>query len=298
MGRTRDKIAATRRKGKWAGGHPILGYDVDPQRFNLVVNPADAEQVRAILDLYLEHGSLLQVQELDQRGWTHKRWQTRKGVERGGTPFTRTSLYQLLLNVAYVGRVRYKAEVRRVEQAAIVEEHFFQQTQQLLQRNGRASGGPVRNQFGALLKGILMCALCVTRPRAIPQKTAAAATTTTSVPAPGRARCPSKSEPDGVIESFVLDRIRTIGQDPELVKRVVKQARSRDQARREELHHEQQPLQRELKACPCLELQLFGGKLVQVRTYNSPKDMLKPCFVAQQCSKLRSRGPGTGRATA
>jgi site-specific DNA recombinase len=27
--RTRDKIAATRRKGKWAGGHPILGYDVE-----------------------------------------------------------------------------------------------------------------------------------------------------------------------------------------------------------------------------------------------------------------------------
>ncbi|HEX8914545.1 MAG TPA: recombinase family protein, partial [Humisphaera sp.] len=26
--RTRDKIAAARRKGKWAGGRPILGYDV------------------------------------------------------------------------------------------------------------------------------------------------------------------------------------------------------------------------------------------------------------------------------
>ena len=31
--RTRDKIAATRRKGKWIGGHPILGYDVDPAAF-------------------------------------------------------------------------------------------------------------------------------------------------------------------------------------------------------------------------------------------------------------------------
>ena len=27
--RTRDKIAATRRKGKWSGGRPILGYDVE-----------------------------------------------------------------------------------------------------------------------------------------------------------------------------------------------------------------------------------------------------------------------------
>jgi site-specific DNA recombinase len=51
--RTRDKIAATRRKGKWAGGWPILGYDVDPQGFKLNVNPAEAERVRVIFKLYL-----------------------------------------------------------------------------------------------------------------------------------------------------------------------------------------------------------------------------------------------------
>ena len=28
--RTRDKMSAARRKGKWVGGTPVLGYDVDP----------------------------------------------------------------------------------------------------------------------------------------------------------------------------------------------------------------------------------------------------------------------------
>jgi site-specific DNA recombinase len=28
--RTRDKLSAARRKGKWIGGTPVLGYDVDP----------------------------------------------------------------------------------------------------------------------------------------------------------------------------------------------------------------------------------------------------------------------------
>ena len=28
--RTRDKMSAARRKGKWVGGCPVLGYDVDP----------------------------------------------------------------------------------------------------------------------------------------------------------------------------------------------------------------------------------------------------------------------------
>ena len=43
--RTRDKIAATRRKGKWTGGTPILGYDVDPHANRLVVNTEEAERV-------------------------------------------------------------------------------------------------------------------------------------------------------------------------------------------------------------------------------------------------------------
>jgi site-specific DNA recombinase len=29
--RTRDKIAAARRKGKWSGGMPLLGCDIDGQ---------------------------------------------------------------------------------------------------------------------------------------------------------------------------------------------------------------------------------------------------------------------------
>jgi len=28
--RTRDKLSAARKKGKWIGGHPVLGYDIDP----------------------------------------------------------------------------------------------------------------------------------------------------------------------------------------------------------------------------------------------------------------------------
>ena len=75
--RTRDKIAATRRKGKWAGGWPILGYDIDVNGYKLVVNPSEAERVRTIFQLYLEHQSLLPVVlELERRGWTNKRWQT------------------------------------------------------------------------------------------------------------------------------------------------------------------------------------------------------------------------------
>ncbi|HZT79108.1 MAG TPA: recombinase family protein, partial [Gemmataceae bacterium] len=159
--RTRDKIAATRRKGKWAGGHPILGYDVDRRGPRLVVNEAEAARVRAIFGLYLEHGSLLPVvEELERRGWANKRWQTRKGRPRGGQPFTKTSLYRLLTNVAYAGKVRYKDEVHDGEHVALVEADVFGRVQALLRRNGQTRGAPARNRCGALLKGLLRCGPC------------------------------------------------------------------------------------------------------------------------------------------
>jgi hypothetical protein len=108
--RTRDKIAAARRKGKWSGGMPLLGYDVDPRGSKLIVNEDEAIKVRTIFELYLQHQSLIAtIAELDRRGWINKRWITRKGTERSGRPFNKDSLHCLLTNVTYLGKLRYKS---------------------------------------------------------------------------------------------------------------------------------------------------------------------------------------------
>src|SRR5258707_9603708 len=71
--RTRDKIAATRRKGKWCGGMPLLGYDVDLRTTQLMVHEEEAQRVRAIFRLYRQHKALGPVlQELARRGWCTK----------------------------------------------------------------------------------------------------------------------------------------------------------------------------------------------------------------------------------
>ena len=49
--RIRDKIAATRRKGKWSGGMPLLGYTVEITK--LVIDETEAAQVRQIFELYI-----------------------------------------------------------------------------------------------------------------------------------------------------------------------------------------------------------------------------------------------------
>ena len=48
-------------KGKWGGGLPVLGYDVDASSKKLVINEEEAVQVRAIFALYLQHCGLLPV---------------------------------------------------------------------------------------------------------------------------------------------------------------------------------------------------------------------------------------------
>src|SRR5499425_2189641 len=53
--RTRDKMAAARRTGKWAGGLPVLGYDVDESSKKLMINEEEAVRVRGIFVLYLQH---------------------------------------------------------------------------------------------------------------------------------------------------------------------------------------------------------------------------------------------------
>ena len=61
--RTRDKIAAARRKGKFSSGKPLLGCDIvsSPAGAKLVVNEDEANRVRGISELYLEHEALIPV---------------------------------------------------------------------------------------------------------------------------------------------------------------------------------------------------------------------------------------------
>jgi site-specific DNA recombinase len=250
--RTRDKIAAARRKGKWAGGHPILGYDIDRSVFKPIINEDEAAQVRAIFELYLEHQGLVAViAELDRRGWVNKRWVTRKGRVRGGKPFTKTSLHKLLTNVTYIGKVRHKNELHDGEQAALIDPSVWQRVQVLLQRNGRGGGALQRNQFGALLKGILRCVACdcamtpahTTRNRTRRYRYYVC----TAAQKRGWHTCPSKSVPAGEIEQFVVKQLRSIGRDKALRDTTFAAACAQGHARVEELTSERHGLERSIE---------------------------------------------------
>ena len=250
--RTRDKIAAARRKGKFAGGRPVLGYDLlsNPAGPKLIVNDAEASQVRAIFELYLKHQALIPtVRELDQRGWTTKAWQTKKGRNIGGCPIDKNLLWHLLTNVVYLGKVRYRDEVHPGEHAAIVDEQIWQRVQAVLGRNGRTGGGLVKNKYGALLKGLLRCGPCnCSMGHAYSAQGNKRYRYYVCLRAQKRGwdKCPTKSVPAGEIEKFVVEQIKAIGKDPAVLKATLRQARGQSERSLAELQAEERRLARDL----------------------------------------------------
>jgi site-specific DNA recombinase len=145
--------------------------------------------------------------------------------------------------------VRYKDEIHDGEHLAIVDPGVFQQVQGMLRRNGNTGGAQVRNQFGALLKGLMRCAACncVMSPSHTTRKNRRYRYyLCINAQKKGWVTCPSKSIPAQQIEAFVVDRIRCIGRDPELLRSVLAQAREKDETRTTELETEQRGLEKDL----------------------------------------------------
>jgi site-specific DNA recombinase len=254
--RTRDKIAAARRRGKYAGGRPVLGYDVvsGPTGSKLVINEDEAERVRAIFDLYLKHEALLPVvKELARRGWRTKLWKTRGGGEVGGKPFDKCILFKLLTNVLYTGKVAYGCEVFAGEHKGIITPDVWQRVQAILLRNRRTGGALVRNKHGALLKGILRCEPCAC---AMAHAYTAKGNkryryyVCTHAQKRGWESCPTKSVPAGEIEGFVIEQIKEVGRDPSVLAETLRQVQGQNQKKLAELRGEARRLQAKLKRNP------------------------------------------------
>ena len=206
--RTRDKLAAARRKGKWIGGTPPLGYDVAPGR--LLINEAEAAQVREIFALYAEHQGLIPVvEELNRRGWRTKHWTSRTGRLHSGQPFTKQGVLSILKNVTYIGQVSYKGTIYPGEQPPIVNAELWQEVNRQLESRRL----PERPRVGkeTLLKGLLWCESC--KAVMIPSETRKEDRVyryyvCTNAQRRGWRQCPNQSVRANVIEESVMEHVR------------------------------------------------------------------------------------------
>ena len=133
--RTRDKMRAARRKGKWLGGQPVLGYDVDPEHGGLKINAQEAQRVRLIFQWIAEGTSAEEVLDgLSRRGWTTKQWISRSGREHPGRAFEESDLARLVPNVTYLGKLRDAEQVYNGEHAGIVDAELWERANAAVKR--------------------------------------------------------------------------------------------------------------------------------------------------------------------
>ena len=248
--RTRDKMLASRRRGMWTGGRPMLGYDIVDKK--LVINAEEAERVRGIFALYLEQrGTIAVVEELRARGWTTKSWTNQRGELVEGRPMTKTTLRTLLAHPIYVGRVRAGDRVEDGQHEAILDEATWASTQKVLESN-RGRRGTSRAHHGnpTLLGGIVRCGACsagMTRSQTTKGNRRYAYYVCQTALKEGAKACPESRVAVGDLEAFVVKHIWAIGHDPEVLAATISAAEENREAQRPAIEAELRRVSREAR---------------------------------------------------
>jgi hypothetical protein len=139
----------------WMGGNVPLGYDASKR--TLVVNPAEAETVRCIFDLYRELGCVRRVkEEADRRGLRTKCSTLANGTTRGGRPFSRGHLYGLLSNPIYTGQIAHKSELYPGQHPALIANETWTAVRDRLAANAGDHRRKAKAAEPSLLAGLLV----------------------------------------------------------------------------------------------------------------------------------------------
>lgn len=219
--RIRDKVAASRKKGMWMGGWAPWGYDVKDRK--LIVNAAEAATIRMIFERFVTSGSATALaRELRAEGVVTKR----------GKPIDKGALYKLLNNRVYIGEAVHKGKSYPGEHAAIIDRTLWDKVHAILAESPRKRAAQSRAQTPALLKGLLFgpggAAFSPTHTRKGDKLYRYYVSQ--AVLKRGRDACPVGRVPAAEIEGVVIDQLRTVFRQPELIVGTWRAARRHDAA--------------------------------------------------------------------
>jgi DNA invertase Pin-like site-specific DNA recombinase len=217
--RIRDKVRASRMKGMWMGGCPPLGYQVKDRK--LVENLADAAHVRWVFARFIEIGSGTELaRELGERGVTTSR----------GHRIDKKFIYRMLNNRVYIGEAVHKGTSYPGEHSAIIERETWDKVHAILTESPRKRAARTRADTPALLRGLLYgpdgAAFSPTHTRKGGRLYRYYVSQT--VLKHGAGSCPVGRVPAGEIEAAVIDQMRAVFRQPEIVVGTWKAAREKD----------------------------------------------------------------------
>jgi hypothetical protein len=190
------------------GGNVPLGYEVRDRK--LVVRKEDAAVVRNIFERFVSIGSAtVLARELRREGVRTKRGQL---VDKG-------YLYKLLNNRTYLGLAVHKGTDHPGEHAAIIPQDLWDKVHAILAENTRTRSANTRAQTPALLKGLIFgpsgAAMSPTHTRKGNRLYRYYVSQDVLKRVPDA--CPIGRVPAAEIEAAVIDQLRGIFRQPEII---------------------------------------------------------------------------------
>ena len=143
--RIRDKFEASRKKGLWLSGTCPYGYKKDEHHMLHPQQPY-ADNVRIIFESYLKIKNVLKLKQYLAE---------RKILTRSGKELAKGSLYHILSNKVYLGKITHKNKEYNGLHVPIISEELFNNVQNLLKANSVRRKHATNAKTGSLLAGLL-----------------------------------------------------------------------------------------------------------------------------------------------
>ncbi len=157
--RIRDKIEASKKKGMWMGGPPMLGYDVVDRK--LIVNKEEAEIVNLAFERFIKTSSYIKTaQYLNQQGYKTKSWTSKNNIIHQGKDWSKQSIFKLLRKQVYIGLITHKGKCYQGEHQAIISQEIWDQAHLLMKKDVPERRESISENKTPLLKGLLECGCC------------------------------------------------------------------------------------------------------------------------------------------
>ncbi len=229
--RTRDKIGAARKKGKWTGGQVPFGFRIVDKK--LIVNEPEADVVRRVFDLYIDCRSPLAVfQSLSdnlEKIDSNRKW-------------NKHTVLRMLKNPLYAGYISYGNNLYEGEHALIVDREKFHTVQKLIRDNTRTRQVSTDEY---LLQGLTRCAACgaaYTPASAKRGKNKRRYYRCLTRDKQGRDACPARPLPAESLEKYVVDRVKDAASEIDNPDDLLSSVRRNYAARLQERNMERQRL--------------------------------------------------------
>ena len=198
---------------------PPYGYRVENRK--LIADDAEAEQVQWIFARFLEIGSGTELaKEANARGVRSRR----------GNWIDKKHIYRMLNNRAYIGEAVHKGESYPGEHDAIIDRETWDRVHAILSESPRKRAARTRADTPALLKGLVYgpdgAAFSPSHTRKGDRLYRYYVSQT--VLKHGAGACPIGRVPAGEIEAAVIDQLRAVFRQPEIVAGTWKATKQQD----------------------------------------------------------------------